>query len=561
MRTIQKTEYTKSSQKTDRVKLVKDFLTKYYEVKVNIFNSEMSYIRCTDANPLKEQHWHFPPTRKDIALHLESENIRGCKYILNDILESPAQVTPYNPIHEYLESLTGKWKGESQIDKLCSYIRARDFGDRADGFYQERFARIFKKWLVACVACWMGECPNDVIFGLLSNEEGIGKTRLIEFLIPDELKLFYIKAKKEDNNFDPSRAFAQKAFVNFDELNGIKKASIETIKDIVSSKDINIKHHTFKRIANCALTSNKTREEGGFMTGEIRGRRFGLVEVAYIDFKSYSKTIDVQQIWAEAYELYKNADFDYHWGKADYNDFNHYNERYIKETNAVKLIKENYRIPTADDGRHIIYKQATEIIQELRRARRIPAGVNDISEVTIGRALSQLKFNNLMKKRNGENRYCWEVVQLYGEEFEERNRKQKEPEQKQPETEPEPEQKTLQETKVEQFVKNRQERKKKPKIGHNLMPKEKPKKSIALLVDKKPKSEEKLCPGGLYKVNGKCDDYCAKHILGCHEIPINKGYLKFDNVKHLIRNPDLLSPKYRKMYDDYINLEIAKLET
>ena len=546
-----KAEYAKTQAKPDRVKLVKDFLDRHYEIKVNVFNPEMSYIRCTDANPNKERHRHFPPTRKDIALHLESENIRGCKYILNDILESPAHSTPYNPIQEYLESLDKKWKGDSQIDKLCSFVQARDFGDREDGYYQARFARIFKKWLVACVASWMGKWRNDVILGLISGTEGIGKTSFIEFLMPRELKPLLVKAEKRDENFDPSRAFVQNAFILFDELNGIKKSNIETIKSIMTSADVNIKFRAFPRIANAALATNRCCENGGFMkVGEIYGRRFANIEVESIDYKKYTELIDINQIWAEAYELFQNADFNYVWEPSDHADFQTYNRRYEKITNAEKLITENYRVPIGDDGEQPVFKQASEIIQDLRRARRIPAGATDISEITIGRALAHLGFNRTAKNRAGDIRYGWEVVQLYGKEEARKHESEKaRKEETVPEQEVVPEENSCflgnknetvpEKTAVEQFASAR--KKKKP-----------PKEGFSYPVKKS--QEDKLCPSGWWpRKDGKCDIKCAKGHFGCVEVPINAGFVEFETGKSFVTNPDLLAPKYRKMYYDYIN--------
>lgn len=412
---LQPTKADKTSY--DRVTRVKQFLEKHYEVKVNVFDTSKTIIEAK-SEEAKKLHDKFSPTRKEIALHMEMENVRGCKSILNDLLESPNHIVTFNPITDYLNALEGKWKGESQFEKLCSCVVVRDFGDRPEGAYHERFKRIHRKWLVACIANSLGVKANDVFFGLVHPDEGIGKTGYIMHLVPKALKTFYRQSSKNDKNFNLQEAFAKFFFINFDELNGVTKNNAEEVKQTASASEFILSlrdNNAVPRMGNGAFTSNKTKEMGGFLHPAMGYRRWGTCEVISINWRKIIETVDIDQLWAEMFNLYKDADFDYVWNEDDFNEFKEYNRRYLIETHAYRLVRENYRIPTEEDAEETIeFKQPMEMLQELRAGRKINSSMSDVSEVTIGLALKALGYERKGKKIDRINsRYGYNVIKLF----------------------------------------------------------------------------------------------------------------------------------------------------
>ena len=345
---------------------------------------------------------------------MDSEGLRGCDSTLKKILSSPNQIKTFNPITEYFNNLKGQWQGESHIDLFCENIIARDFGDREDGFYQNRFKRLFKKWLTASVACCLGEYANDVMIGFVHADEGIGKTLALEYLIPEELKYYYTKSNKDPKYFDITKAFTTNFLINFDEMVWITKNNSEEFKQIMTSKMFSIKNTfatTVQRIANAVFTSNKTKEMGGFLYPQMGNRRFAVIELESIDWRNYTQIVNVGQLWAEAYVLYSMGDFDYVWNETNTAEFTEYNAKYLIETDAAKLIKEYYRVP--ENGEEYEYKQPIEILRDLRSARKLNSSMTSVSESTIGMALKQLGYVKISKKINNSPRYVYKVVQLF----------------------------------------------------------------------------------------------------------------------------------------------------
>jgi len=390
---------------SNRVALVKEFLDQHYDIKINIFDHSKVTIAA------KSKQYEEQISMEDISLHMLEDGIGGCDSILKKIITSPNQTKPYNPIKEYFKSLEGKYSGESHIEKLCSYLKARDYGDKEEGYYQKRLIYTFRKWIVACVACAMGIKENDAMFVVVNNEEGIGKSTLLEFLVPEILKGYYSKSQKNMNYPD---MFTSNLLINFDEMIGLTRSTAEEFKNILSSWHINVSRRfttTKQRYASTCGTSNKDAEHGGFLIPDMGTRRFAINHIDAIDWE-YNKQVEIDQIWAEAVMLL-SQDFQYTWNPEDFKEFGQYNSRFIVQTSSYKMIKEFYRVPEPGEEAIAVFRMPVEILRDLRAARKVNSSMTTVSDVNIGIALKQLGYSRFGKKLNGGTRYGYNVIPLF----------------------------------------------------------------------------------------------------------------------------------------------------
>lgn len=373
----------------DEIKQIVGFLQEYYEIRIPAQDPSKIKITCKDEN-----RYSFPPDFGDIWLHLKSEGYNVSKDVLRTVIRSPNYIKPCDPIKEYFDSIRKKWQGESQIDLFCKYIIPRVFEENTPEYYRERTNKLIKKWFVACVACWIGNHPNDVALGFIHSSEGIGKTHLVEFIVPDALKEYYVKSSKDDKKFDIEDVFTRYMIVNFDELNGVSPRSIDTFKSCMSDRKIlNKRRHeefaTDKDRIGCAVfTSNRNQELGGFLHDSYGYRRWGIIELEDID-REYSKTINIDQLWSEALTLYEDSGFNYKFEQPDYEDFSAYNRRYMFETSAMKFIQLHLTVPQSNDEGEKL--NASAIFSRLRNKIR----KEDQGKITItkmGVALTALGF-------------------------------------------------------------------------------------------------------------------------------------------------------------------------
>lgn len=394
----------------NKVAEVKEFLSAHYEIRVNRFdpNPNRAIIK-PKSNKLKYINFD------EISLHLLEEGIQCSDSMLRKIIKSPNHMISFDPIADYFESLKGKWKGVSHIDLLASHFRTRDYHDLGRDYYQMRWYRYFKKWLVAAVACALGLRPNDVALGLIHDEEGIGKTYFFEFLTMP-IKDYLFKTKEDPKNkFDMETLFAQNFLILFDEMVGLsKRTEAQTFKKVMSDKEVLVYlprdpyPKQMPRIASAAFTSNFTPEKGGFIGAGMSYRRLLTFELESIN-QEYSRKVDVDQLWAEVMALLEQ-DFDYAWNLTDWGEFKQVNERYKIETASTKYVKMYFHKPINGSGDWL---QPQEILQHLLANKLIRSDdKGNINNENIGRSLTQLGYNKKKIRKGSESVWAYQVEKV-----------------------------------------------------------------------------------------------------------------------------------------------------
>lgn len=411
IRDLKLTSSESDSLKSNKIRQVKDFLLDNYEIRINRFKPSQKEILS------KSKKYVFPPSLDDISLHLEENEIHVSDTTLRKLFNSPNQIPNFDPITEYFSGL--KWEGVSHIDKFATLIEAKDYKDRVgEGYYQKRQIMIIRKWLVAAVACSLGVHQNEVALGLIQEEEGTGKTTIAHWLCPDFLKLMFVKSDSKKNGFNLGPAFTENFMVLFDEFVGLTKFTSESFKSTMSAQYVDVKQSNDPfpmrkgRIANALFTSNnKTGRDKGFLFPGLGTRRFACLHIENIQYDRIMNDLDVDQIWAEAYTLFK-GEFDYKWDRNDFMEFGEYNERFMIETNAVQIIESNFTQPSNEtDGQWLTPTDIMVMIKEKRLASR--ENMKDIIPENIGKAMKQLGYEHKAKRIEGVVRYPYYVKPLF----------------------------------------------------------------------------------------------------------------------------------------------------
>jgi hypothetical protein len=386
----------------DRIRDIIEFLNNTYDIRIPL--QDPSKIHITYKNAKRSE---FPPSFDDISVDLIADGKSIGDSLLRKILRSPNRIKHCDPIREYFDRIRGQWKGDSQIDLFCKHIVTREFEEYPN--CQERSNKLIRKWMVACVACWLDNKHNDVALGFVSGREGIGKTHLAQFLIPKSISEYYIKSSSDERKFDIEDVFTRYMLICFDELVGLNKGNFEEFKSCLSADSIlNKRRHeefpTLKKRFGCALfNSNFNEERGGFIPEYwgTENRRIGTIEISDIN-REYDKLIDIDQLWSEALSLYENTKFDYKFDKPDYDDFAIYNARYIQESDAVKIVQQYMCIPlTEEEGEKL---NPTAILQRLTKHPKIKSDeLKKVNAQKIGAALTLLGYPKVSYRHAGFN--------------------------------------------------------------------------------------------------------------------------------------------------------------
>lgn len=396
-----------------RLDVVKEWLRENYEVRVNLLDRSKVSISAKPECAIRYEH---PVTEEDILLHAYADELPIPRSVLKMLLASPNQMVSFNPIHEYLNGLRGKYKGPSQIDLLCSSLNISDCigGEKA----RERAHRILRKWLVATAACALGIRQNDVALGLVGEMAGIGKTTLLENLVPSCLREYYQVAQRDDRAFPMQNSFAHRLLINFDEFAAITKANEQSFKQLMSASEVEIRRpgsryvENVPRVASCCFTSNCNHRNGGFISRPDGGllRRLAVIEVDTID--DYRGQFDVDQLWAEVM-MHLDGGFDPTWTQAEYRQFVDENRQYVKESNALRLLRLYYRMPANDSEG--VFMTPMEIVLQLKEHRKMSSEQQRVSETTVGQALSVMGFQRYSKRIPGVEtpRYGYYIVPMF----------------------------------------------------------------------------------------------------------------------------------------------------
>lgn len=382
----QKTESSKElSKNISEYERVERFISDRYELRNNIVSNKVELRENKNSNNTFREL-----NENNIYRELQKNHINFSLNKLKSMLGSEF-VPQFNPFVNYFENLP-EYNPNSEanhIEKLCNYIPVRD---------TERFVRHFKKTLIRCISCSLGNTINKQAFILVHDQQNSGKSTFIRWLCPPTLQDYIAENLNTDK--DSLIAMCTNFIINMDELATLNRAEINSLKSVMS-KDIfkgrlpyGARETTLKRNANIFGSTNNV-EFLSDETGSVRWLCFELT--GQINF-NYSKEIDINRIWAQAYHLYKTG-CKFELTPEEIRENEEKNEHHRVRTPEAELIQ-HYLMPSKESEQETYFTTSTQIQAILaEKAPSIKTNINNI-----GKALRVLKFERITKRVN-ENDY------------------------------------------------------------------------------------------------------------------------------------------------------------
>lgn len=257
-----------------------------------------------------------------------------------------AAQTPYHPVKAYLQSL--KYNGLPHIDTLATY-----FTDD-----QNIFSTWLKKWLVGAVAKVYEQYQNPML--VLDGAQGKGKSYFSSYLCGPLHQHFFEGAIQPESN-DHKLLLATTWIWEVTELGATtRKQDREALKGFLTLCDVTARKPYGRRpIQKPAMASfiGTVNDEAGFLNDPTGSRRFITCTLTKINW-GYTE-IDVNDIWAEAYHLYKNG-YNYKLTAKDRARQNEINEHYEVDDPLIAEVLRHYDLVGGLDiwtsGRDILLK-------------------------------------------------------------------------------------------------------------------------------------------------------------------------------------------------------------
>ena len=293
----------------------------------------------------------------------------------------------FDPINEYFLSLKKIKSKVCEIEKLCTYITID--GDNNE---QLLFNLAFKKHLIRSVACAIGNQQfNKHCLVFVSKKQNNGKSTICRWLCPPALKNCYAENITTDK--DSLIALTENFIINLDELSTLMKSEINSLKSIFSKDAVKVRR-PYERKAivlkrRCSFFGSTNRAE--FLSDESGSVRWLCFNIKNIDWK-YIDNIDIDKIWASAYQLYI-VGFNYNLDLIEVNNNEERNQSFSITNIEEELIKKEF-VPSEKDNAEASFFTTTEISLHLNTIYNTK---QTLSILQIGKALTRLNFNKTQK--------------------------------------------------------------------------------------------------------------------------------------------------------------------
>jgi predicted P-loop ATPase len=221
---------------------------------------------------------------------------------IDDSMALEFEKNSYHPILDYLKSLS--WDGKKRVDELL----IRNFGSE-DNIYTREAIR---KMLVGAVArIFRPGCKFDLVLTLVSQQQGTGKSSFFKALGKQWFSDTFMTVQGKEALEQIQGAW----IIEMAELSGIRKAEVEAVKHFISKQEDMFRpayarsSETYMRQCVFVATTN----QNNFLKDSSGNRRFIPVDIHSLklnenkNLKEFLESeYEVDQVWAEAVELYSN---------------------------------------------------------------------------------------------------------------------------------------------------------------------------------------------------------------------------------------------------------------
>ena len=294
-----------------------------------------------------------------------------------EILMRSHLISIFNPFENYFQNLE-KWDGENHIQRLISFVKTTD---------TEPFQIHFEKWLTRSVFCALKRgYINKQCFVFYNTKQNSGKTSFLRFLIPPSLEKYYTEDIGVDK--DGLIALCKNFIINIDELSVMSKTDVNILKAFISKNTVNARLPYDRKSSLMFRTSSfcGSTNRSDFLTDETGSVRWIIFEVLEIDF-NYSKEININQIWAQAYyNAFERKNYNPELTAEDLIENEKRNEKFKQVSLEQEILISHFEKSENKND----FLTATEIMLAMSNA----LGVR-MNNVKIGKALTALKFERI----------------------------------------------------------------------------------------------------------------------------------------------------------------------
>lgn len=373
-------------QKESPVNEVEEYLRANYVCKFNIVTGKVLYQRLGELKFTELTEYDI----NSLLREMRREEIKCSRPELVNLLLSDFSPR-FDPFLLYLDGIP-EWDGKTDyISDLAGTVQTGN---------QALWEKCISKWLIALIGSLKDDSTVNHVAPVFCGGQGVGKTRWIGNLVPEQLKDYFFSGTINMSNKDSISQLSECMLIDMDELENLGKKSIGDLKSLMTRQHIRLRRpygrmsESLPRRASF-IGSINTKE---FLKDETGSRRFLCFEVTSINV---DHGINVDHLYSQALALYLKGE-QYWFNTQEIKEIEENNEQFKKSFMEAELLWKHFA--PCDPKIATIFLTATEIAQVLKVREHMT--VSNATVQSIGKALSGKKFTRLKKR----GLYVWAVM-------------------------------------------------------------------------------------------------------------------------------------------------------
>ena len=312
-------------------------------------------------------------------------------------------VPVYHPFKDYFYGLP-KWKdGDTDyIEKLAYTVTLVDESLETRGL----FRRCLKKWLVAMIAGFLSDRVNHEILVLIGRQ-GIYKTTWFHFLLPPELRNYYVaKNNSRRMSKDDRLLMAEAGLICLEEIVSMTDEEVDQIKAAVSLPQV-VERAAYARnkevrphLASFCGTGNHLN----FLTDITGNRRWLPFEVENI-LSPYDHPLDYTGLYSQVMHLWQSG-FPYWFDQEEIRTLSKHVSRFEAPNLEEEQIRKHFRIPQPGEA-YEVYSVA-DVLGVINLELK-----TQLSATKVGMLLNKMGFKKVRKdNRRGYMVYRYSLEEI-----------------------------------------------------------------------------------------------------------------------------------------------------
>ena len=305
-------------------------------------------------------------------------------------------VPVHHPFKDYFYGLP-KWKdGDTDyIEKLAYTVTLVDESLETRGL----FRRCLKKWLVAMIAGFLSDRVNHEILVLIGRQ-GIYKTTWFHFLLPPELRNYYVaKNNSRRMSKDDRLLMAEAGLICLEEIVSMTDEEVDQIKAAVSLPQV-VERAAYARnkevrphLASFCGTGNHLN----FLTDITGNRRWLPFEVENI-LSPYDHPLDYTGLYSQVMHLWQSG-FAYWFNQEEIRALAKHISHFEAPNMEEDQIRKHFRVPAPGEA-YEVYSVA-DVLSVINLEQKVV-----LSPTKVGMLLNKLGFKSIRTNKVRGYKVC-----------------------------------------------------------------------------------------------------------------------------------------------------------